>query len=70
MRYAIVIERAEVNYSAYVPDLQGCVAIGATVPELESQIREAIVFHVEGLREDGIEVPEPRSQVDYVEVAT
>ncbi len=70
MRYAIVIEKAEGNYSAYVPDLPGCVATGATVPELESQIREAIVFHVEGLREDGIEVPEPQSQVDYVEVAS
>jgi predicted RNase H-like HicB family nuclease len=69
MRYAIVIEKAEGNYSAYVPDLPGCVATGATVPEVEAQIREAIAFHVEGMREDGIDVPEPQSQVEYVEVA-
>ena len=53
MRYAIVIEKAEGNYSAYVPDLPGCIATGATVAEVEAEIREAIVFHVEGLREDG-----------------
>jgi predicted RNase H-like HicB family nuclease len=68
MRYAIVIERAENNYSAYVPDLPGCVATGATIQEAESQIREAIEFHIAGLREDGIPVPEPASCVDYVEV--
>jgi len=69
MRYAIVIEKAEGNYSAYVPDLPGCVATGATVAEVESQIREAIVFHVEGMREDGLPVPAPSSQVEYVDVA-
>ena len=69
MRYAIVIEKAEGNYSAYVPDLPGCVATGATVAEVETEIREAIAFHVEGLREDGIAVPEPKSQVEYVEVS-
>lgn len=68
MRYAIVIERAENNYSAYVPDLPGCVATGATVQEAESQIREAIEFHIAGLREDGIAVPQPASRVDYVDV--
>ena len=68
MRYAIVIEKVEGNYSAYVPDLPGCVATGATVAEVESQIREAMVFHVEGLREDGLPVPAPASQVEYVEV--
>ena len=52
MRYAIVIEKAENNYSAYVPDLPGCVATGATVEETEAQIREAIEFHLEGMRED------------------
>jgi predicted RNase H-like HicB family nuclease len=69
MRYAIVIEKAEGNYSAYVPDLPGCVATGATVAEVESQIREAIAFHVEGLREDGVPIPEPSSQVEYIDVA-
>ena len=51
MRYAIVIEQAEGNFSAYVPDLPGCVATGATVEEAESQIREAIEFHLEGMRD-------------------
>ena len=68
MRYAVVIEKAAGNYSAYVPDLPGCVATGATVEEVEEQIREAIVFHVEGLREDGILVPVPVSRVEYVDV--
>ncbi len=68
MRYAIVIERAANNYSAYVPDLPGCVATGATVQEAESQIREAIEFHIAGLREDGLPVPQPASRVDYVDV--
>ena len=53
MRYAIVLEKAENNYSAYVPDLPGCVATGHTVEETEREIREAIEFHIEGLREDG-----------------
>ena len=68
MRYAIVIEQAEGNYSAYVPDLPGCVATGATVAEVESEIREAIAVHIEGMREDGCTIPEPSSQVEYVEV--
>ena len=69
MRYAIVIEKAEGNFSAYVPDLPGCVATGATVEVVEAEIREAIAFHVEGLREDGLPVPPGDSQVEYVEVA-
>jgi predicted RNase H-like HicB family nuclease len=69
MRYAVVIEKAENNYSAYVPDLPGCVATGATVEEAESQIREAIEFHLEGLRQDGTPIPEPASRVEYVEIA-
>ena len=69
MRYAIVIEKAENNYSAYVPDLPGCAATGATVEEAEAQMREAIEFHLEGLREDGLPVPLPSSRVEYVEVA-
>ncbi len=68
MRYAIVIEKAGNNYSAYVPDLPGCVATGATVEEAEAQIREAIEFHLDGMREDGIAIPQPVSRVDYVDV--
>ena len=63
MRYAVVIEKAENNYSAYVPDLPGCVATGTTVAEAEAQIREAIEFHIEGLREDGLPIPPASSQV-------
>ena len=69
MRYAIVSEKAEGNYSAYVPDLPGCVATGATVAEVEAEIRKAIVFHAEDLREDGIPIPDGASQVEYFEVA-
>jgi predicted RNase H-like HicB family nuclease len=69
MRYAIVIEKVEGNYSAYVPDLPGCVATGADVEEAEAQIREAIAFHLDGLREDGLPVPPPSSHVEYVDVA-
>ena len=67
MGYGIVIERAEGNYSAYVPDLPGCIATGATPEEVEREIREAIRFHIDGLREDGIHVPEPTSIVEYVD---
>jgi predicted RNase H-like HicB family nuclease len=69
MRYAIVIEKAAGNYSAYVPDLPGCVATGATIEEVDAQIREAIEFHLEGLREDGLSIPAPESRVDYVDIA-
>ncbi len=68
MRFAVVIEKAENNFAAYVPDLPGCVATGATVEETGRQIREAIEFHIRGLKEDGLPVPEPTSQVDYVVV--
>jgi len=61
MRYAVVIEKAGGNYSAYVPDLPGCVATGDTVVEVENEIREAIRFHIEGLKADGIAIPEPTS---------
>ncbi len=69
MRYAVVIEKAEGNFSAYVPDLPGCIATGSTVAEVEAEIRDAIAFHLEGMREDGVSLPEPSSQVEYVEVA-
>jgi predicted RNase H-like HicB family nuclease len=69
MRYAVVIEKAAKNFSAYVPDLPGCVATGATLEETEQLIREAIEFHLSGLRDDGAPIPQPSSQVDYVDVA-
>jgi predicted RNase H-like HicB family nuclease len=69
VRYAIVIEKAEGNYSAYVPDLPGCISTGATVEETEKSIREDIAFHLDGMREDGTPIPLPSSQVEYVEVA-
>ena len=67
MRYAVIIEKADGNYSAYVPDLPGCVATGATIAEVESEIRDAIRFHIDGLKADGAAVPEPTSIADYVE---
>jgi predicted RNase H-like HicB family nuclease len=69
VRYAVVIEDAGGNFSAYVPDLPGCVATGTTVVESEQAIREAIEFHLEGMREDGTPIPPPSTRVDYVEVA-
>lgn len=67
MRYAIVIEMANGNYSAYVPDLPGCVATGDSVAAVEIEIRDAIRFHIDGLKEDGLPVPKPTSIADYVE---
>ena len=69
MRYAIVIEKTEINYSAYVPDLPGCVATGTSLEEVEQEIHDAIVFHLDGLREDGLSPPLPASRVEYVNVA-
>ena len=67
MRYAIVIEEAANNYSAYVPDLPGCIATGQTVEQVKQEIREAIRFHIEGLREDGLPVPAPSTICEFVE---
>lgn len=67
MRYAVVIEKANGNYSAYVRDLPGCVAAGPTVEAVESEIRDAIRFHIEGLTEEGQSVPPPTSLAEYVE---
>ncbi len=68
MRYAIVIEKTPNNYSAYAPDLLGCAATGATLAEVQQQIKEAIEFHLEGLREEGLPIPETTTISDYVEV--
>jgi predicted RNase H-like HicB family nuclease/predicted RNA binding protein YcfA (HicA-like mRNA interferase family) len=67
MRYAIVIEKAEGNYSAYVPDLPGCVATGDTIETVEREIRDAIRFHIQGLQQEGLPVPQPTSIAEYVE---
>lgn len=67
MRFAIVIEKAEGNYSAYVPDLPGCVATGPTVEAVEREIRDAIRFHIEGLEQGGQPVPNPMNLAEYVE---
>lgn len=68
MRYAIVIEKGPTSYGAYVPDLPGCVAVGETLEEVKDFIVEAIAFHVEGLRQEGLPVPKPSSLCEYVEV--
>ena len=65
MKYAVVIERADSNYSAYVPDLPGCVATGSTIEEAEAEIREAIKFHIEGMKEDGLPIPAPSRVLGY-----
>lgn len=67
MRYAVVIEKAKDNYAAYVPDVPGCVSTGKTLKDVEANIREALQFHIEGLREDGLPVPEPSAVCEYVE---
>jgi predicted RNase H-like HicB family nuclease len=69
MRYAIVIERTENNFGAWVPDLPGCVAVGDTVEEVEEMIQSAIEMHLAGMREDGDPIPPPTVQVNYVDVA-
>ncbi|WP_333363409.1 type II toxin-antitoxin system HicB family antitoxin [Microcoleus sp. herbarium14] len=67
MRYAIVIEKTPDNYSAYAPDLPGCAATGATLSEVQQQIKAAIEFHLEGLRQEGLPIPEPTTLCEYVE---
>ena len=69
MKYAVVIEKAENNYSAYVPDLPGCVSTGMSKADVEANMRDAITAHLEELREDGLPAPKPNAFVTYVEVA-
>jgi len=69
MKYAVVIERAAGNYSAYVPDLPGCIATGTTVEAATRLIREAIMFHIDGLREEGLPIPEPTTRCEYIDAA-
>ena len=70
MKYTIIIEKGETSYGAYVPDLPGCVAAADTRQEVVKLIKEAVEFHLEGLREDGEPIPEPSSEADIVEVET
>ena len=67
MRYAVVIEKADTNYSAYVPDLPGCVATGATVEAVEREIKGSIRFHLDGMRQDGAQIPQPSAVCEYVD---
>lgn len=69
MRYAIVIEKSDNNYGAWVPDLPGCVATGKTVDVVQKRIQEAVEMHLAGMREDGDPIPQPTARVDYVDVA-
>ena len=69
MRYAVVIEKGDQSYGAYVPDLPGCVAVAETLEEVKQLIAEAIIFHLEGLQEEGLAIPESVSICEYVDVA-
>jgi predicted RNase H-like HicB family nuclease len=68
MQYAIVIEKSETGFGAYVPDLPGCVAVAEDEAEVRDLIRKAVDFHLEGLREDGRGIPEPATHVEYVDI--
>ncbi len=69
MKYSIVIEKAGNNYSAYSPDVPGCVATGSSINDVKENLRKALEFHLRGLKEDGLPVPESESQVDYLTVS-
>ena len=69
MRYLVVIEKTQTGYSAYSPDIPGCVATGETRSEMEQAIREAIEFHLEGLKADGVSLPAPESYSTYLDVS-
>jgi predicted RNase H-like HicB family nuclease len=68
-RYLVVVERTKTGFSAYSPDLPGCISTGGTREEVETNMREAIEFHIEGLREESYPVPEPSSESTYIDVA-
>ena len=69
MKYLIILEKTSTGYSAYSPDLPGCVSTGDTAEETEANMREAIKFHIEGMREEGLSIPIPQSRASYIEVA-
>ena len=68
-RFLVIIEQANGNYSAYAPDLPGCVATGKTIEDVESHMHEAIQLHIHGLQEDGVPVPTPKAHSEYMAVA-
>jgi predicted RNase H-like HicB family nuclease len=68
MKYAVLIEKGDTSYGASVPDLPGCIAVGETLEEVQRLIREAIAFHLEGLREEGLPIPEPTTLCEYVDL--
>jgi predicted RNase H-like HicB family nuclease len=68
-KYPVIIEKANNNYSAYSPDLPGCAATGRTVEETLKHMKEAIQFHIEGLQQEGIEIPKPSAQITYIEIS-
>jgi predicted RNase H-like HicB family nuclease len=69
MRYVMIIEEGKRNYSAYLPDLPGCIVTGKTIEEVKQRMREAVALHLHGMREDGLPIPAPTSRVEYVEAA-
>ena len=69
MRYLVIIEKSDTGYAAHSPDLEGCVATGPTIDEVEATMREAVEFHIDTLKKSGVEVPRPQAYVTYVEVA-
>lgn len=69
LRYPVIIEKSRKNYSAYSPDLPGCVATGATVRQTMSRMKSAVKFHLEGLKSDGADIAEPSTRVEYIEIA-
>lgn len=69
VKYLIVIEKSETGYSAYSPDLPGCVSTGSTPEETEKNMQEAISFHIDGLKEEGYDIPQPTCRSSYVEIA-
>ncbi|MFW6128759.1 MAG: type II toxin-antitoxin system HicB family antitoxin [Candidatus Aminicenantaceae bacterium] len=69
MKFPVIIEKANGNYSAYCPDLPGCVATGLDIEETIKQIKEAIKFHIDGMKREGLKIPKPSTQVKYIEVS-
>jgi predicted RNase H-like HicB family nuclease len=69
VKYPIIIEKAKRNYSAYCPDLPGCVATGRTLAETIKKMKKAIIFHIAGLREDNLPIPKPLTSVGYITIA-
>ncbi len=68
LKYTVIIEKANKNYSAYCPDLPGCVATGKTIEETVNRIKQAILFHIEGMKKEGLSIPEPSTRVEFIEV--